>query len=112
MKFSLSSAPSAGTNSRNNYADLLNQGWAAHMTEREVSAPMVISTFAGAGGSSLGYSMAGYREKLAVEIDSNAAATFRLNFPEVPVYEGDIAKLSVKDALKLSGLKAGELDVL
>lgn len=112
MKFSLTSVPSAGTSSRTNYPDILNQGWKAHLTERTVKAPTVISTFAGAGGSSLGYSMAGYREKLAVEIDGHAVATFKANFKDVPVYSGDIADLSVKEALKLSDLKPGQLSVL
>lgn len=71
----------------------------------------MISTFAGGGGSSLGYSMAGYRELLAVEWDDNAAATFRLNFPEVPLYHGDIAKLSVEECLSRAGIAPGELDV-
>jgi DNA (cytosine-5)-methyltransferase 1 len=71
----------------------------------------VISTFAGAGGSSLGYSMAGFRELLAVEWDDNAVATFRLNFPDVPVYHGDIARLSVEQVLEMTGLQPGELDV-
>ena len=34
--------------------------------------PTVISTFAGCGGSSLGYKLAGFRELLAVEWDDNA----------------------------------------
>jgi DNA (cytosine-5)-methyltransferase 1 len=57
--------------------------------------------------------MAGYRELLAVEWDDNAVATFRLNFPDVPVYHGDIAKLSVEECLRLAGLTGpGQLDVL
>ena len=72
----------------------------------------MVSLFAGCGGSSLGYSMAGFRELLAVEWDDNAVETFRLNFPGVPVYHGDIAKLSVEEALKQTGLQPGELDVL
>ena len=55
--------------------------------------------------------MAGFRELLAVEWDDNAAATFRLNFPEVPLYHGDIAKLSVDDCLRLAKINPGELDV-
>ena len=46
--------------------------------------PTVISTFAGCGGSSLGYKWAGYDELLAVEWDEHAAETFKANFPEVP----------------------------
>ena len=72
----------------------------------------MISLFAGCGGSSLGYSMAGYRELLAVEWDDHAVETFKLNFPEVPVWHGDIAKLSIEECLRITGLQPGELDVL
>ena len=94
------------------YPAILEAAWAQHLAPREPDAPTVISTFSGCGGSSLGYSMAGYRELLAVEWDDNAVATFRLNFPEVPVYHGDIAKLSVGECLRLAGISVGELDVL
>jgi DNA (cytosine-5)-methyltransferase 1 len=74
--------------------------------------PTVISTFAGCGGSSLGYQMAGFHELLAVEWDQNAVDTFRLNFPDVPVYHGDIAKLTGAECMRLAGIKKGILDVL
>jgi DNA (cytosine-5)-methyltransferase 1 len=74
--------------------------------------PTVASMFAGCGGSSLGYRMAGYREVLAVEWDPHAAETFHANFPDVPVYVGDIATLGNDEALLRAGLKPGELDVL
>jgi len=73
--------------------------------------PSVISTFAGGGGSSTGYHQAGCRELLAVEWDANACEVLRTNYPEVDVYEGDIGKLSVKEALERTGLKKGELDI-
>lgn len=93
------------------YKETLDAAWQEHLAPRAPDAPTVISTFAGAGGSSLGYSMAGFRELLAVEWDDNAVATFKLNFPDVPVYHGDIGKLTVADVLKRTGLKPGELDV-
>jgi DNA (cytosine-5)-methyltransferase 1 len=74
--------------------------------------PTVISTFAGCGGSSLGYQQAGYKELLAVEWDDNAVKTFKANFPGIPVYHGDISKLGLEECLELSGVKPGELDVL
>jgi DNA (cytosine-5)-methyltransferase 1 len=96
-----------------NYLDILNDAWQQHLAPRAEDAPTVVSLFAGAGGSSLGYSMAGYRELLAVEWDDNAVETFRLNFPGVPVYHGDIAKLTVDECMKLAGLTGpGQLDVL
>lgn len=99
--------------SRNNYLELLESAWQDHLAERESNASTVISLFAGAGGSSLGYNMAGYRELLAVEWNSNAVKTFNLNFPDVPVYHGDIHDLTIDQAMELSGLSGpGELDVL
>jgi DNA (cytosine-5)-methyltransferase 1 len=74
--------------------------------------PTVISTFAGCGGSSLGYQLAGFHELLAVEWDDNAVQTFRLNFPEVPVYHGDIAKLTGDECMRLAGIEKGALGVL
>lgn len=97
---------------KNKYLQILEEAWQAHLAPRAPDAPTVISTFAGCGGSSLGYSMAGFRELLAVEWDNNAVETFRLNFPHVPVYHGDICNLSVEECMKLAGLtQPGELDV-
>ncbi len=71
----------------------------------------VVSTFAGGGGSSTGYVMAGGKVLLAVEWDDNAVATYKANYPDTPVYHGDIAKLSVEEVLRITGLKPGELDI-
>jgi len=94
------------------YPAHLEACWQEHLAPRAEDAPTAISTFAGCGGSSLGYSMAGFRELLAVEWDDNAVATFKLNFPDVPVYHGDICKLSPAKCLELTGLEPGQLDVL
>lgn len=94
------------------YPAYLEAAWREHLQSKPDNAPTVISTFAGCGGSSLGYSMAGFRELLAVEWDNNAVETFKLNFPDVPMYHGDIAKISVEEVLSMTGLKVGELDIL
>jgi DNA (cytosine-5)-methyltransferase 1 len=85
--------------------------WQRAIAPREDDAPTVISTFAGGGGSSTGYMMAGYRELLAVEWDDNAVQTLRLNYPHLDIYHGDIAKLTVEEVLQRTGLQPGELDV-
>ena len=72
----------------------------------------VISTFSGCGGSSLGYKLAGGDVRLAVEWNNNAVATYRLNFPDTPIYHGDIAKITVDQCWQKSGLEPGELDIL
>ena len=74
--------------------------------------PTIISTFAGCGGSSLGYKWAGFKELLAIEWDQNAVDTFKLNFPDVPVWQKDIREVKGKEILEFTGLKPGQLDVL
>ena len=64
------------------YAPFLEPGWQDPLKPKAEDAPTVISLFAGCGGSSLGYSIAGYRELLAVEWDDHAVETFKLNFPD------------------------------
>jgi DNA (cytosine-5)-methyltransferase 1 len=77
----------------------------------------VISTFAGGGGSSSGYRLAGGKVLLASEFVPEAARTYRTNFPDCVVDERDIREISASDEavanfLAIAGLKVGELDVL
>lgn len=90
------------------YSALLDQVWADHLSARADDAPTVVSTFAGCGGSSLGYSAVGFRELLAVEWDSHAAECFRRNFPDTPLYEGDITDFNPETL----DIPVGSLDVL
>ena len=90
----------------------LESAWIAAIAPREDNAPTVISTFAGMGGSSLGYKMAGFAVRLAVEWDADAVETYHINFPSTPIYHGDIAQLTVSEALKLANIESGQLDVL
>lgn len=73
----------------------------------------VVSLFAGCGGSSLGYRMAGGKVLLAVEWDKAAAESYRRNAaPGTRVLEGDVCALPGEEALRLAGVAQGELDVL
>ena len=72
----------------------------------------VISTFAGCGGSSLGYHWAGFKELLAIEWNKNAVETFKANFKDVPVWQKDIAECKGVDILNYCKIKKGELDIL
>jgi len=95
------------------YREVLDAAWEDARREREPGAPTVVSLFAGCGGSSLGYAMAGYDERMAVEWDTHACEVLRLNFPELYVWQGDVSRLSDDDALALAGeLEPGDLDVL
>lgn len=71
----------------------------------------VISTFAGCGGSSLGYKWAGGKVLAAVEWDENAVQTYRLNHKGTHVLHRDIATVTAQELLDLTGLKVGELDI-
>jgi DNA (cytosine-5)-methyltransferase 1 len=74
--------------------------------------PTVISTFAGCGGSSLGYKWAGFKELLATDFDDDSIKVFKANFPGVPTLQADIRQVTAAEILALVGLKPGELDVL
>jgi len=71
----------------------------------------VISTFSGCGGSSLGYHLAGGKVLLAVEWNKAAADTYRANFPDTPIFNGDIKALDEKQCLQLARIKTRELDI-
>jgi len=72
----------------------------------------VVSTFAGCGGSSTGYKMAGAEVLAAVEWDDHAVECYRLNHPTTKVFHGDIAKVDPEAILNATGLDVGELDLL
>ena len=59
----------------------------------------------------MGYKLAGGQVLLAVEWDDNAVETYRINHSGTHVYHGDVAKLSVQEVLRLTGLAPGELDL-
>ncbi|NLK19290.1 MAG: DNA cytosine methyltransferase [Synergistaceae bacterium] len=53
----------------------------------------IIDLFAGCGGMSLGFKMAGFTTVAANEIDQWAADTYKRNHPEVTVVQGDIRQI-------------------
>lgn len=71
----------------------------------------VITTFAGCGGSSLGYKWAGGKVLAAVEWDDNAVSTYRLNHDGTLVLHRDIKTVTAEELLELTGLKPGQLDI-
>lgn len=54
----------------------------------------MIDLFAGAGGLSHGFRMAGFMPVFAVEFDKDAAASYRANNPGTEVFADDVHKLS------------------
>ncbi len=71
----------------------------------------VATTFAGCGGSSLGYKMAGFKVVWANEFHSLSAECYELN-SGLEVNRTDIREVVPEDVMKATGLGEGELDVL
>lgn len=72
----------------------------------------VLSTFAGGGGSSTGYRLAGGKILAINEFVEEAQNTYRENYPNTLIIPGDIKKLTGKEFLEKINLKPGELDIL
>lgn len=73
----------------------------------------VCSLFAGCGGSSLGYRMAGFKVLYANEFIEAARDSYNANARAGTIIDGrDIREVTPQDILDQIGLKAGDLDVL
>jgi len=62
--------------------------------------PIVIDLFSGAGGFSLGFRMAGFKEECALEIDKWASDTLKFNSPGLNVIQDDIRKFQTSEEIK------------
>lgn len=71
--------------------------------------PNVIDLFAGAGGLSLGAARAGFNVAAAVEIDSHAIASHKVNFPNTAHIQQDIMQLNGPTLLQHAGIQRHEL---
>ena len=73
----------------------------------------VVSTFSGAGGSSLGYRMAGFRVIWVNEFMEKARESYKLNASSSTILNGkDIRQLKASDILNEINLDIGEIDIL
>jgi len=80
----------------------------------------VVSTFAGGGGSSTGYRLAGGKVLLINEFIPEALKTYSLNFPDTPTDGSDIRDITksgkgekgILDWFKSYGIEKGEYDIL
>lgn len=72
----------------------------------------VVSLFAGGGGSSTGYRMAGAKVIAINEFIPEAIATYSLNWPDTTIIPGDIRKLHANEVLRIINKSRGELDLL
>lgn len=71
---------------------------------------LIAELFSGAGGTTLGFAMAGYESVFSVEIDPDASATYQRHFPTSYHHEGLIEDLT--DQQVLSALKGRQVHVL
>ena len=71
-----------------------------------------ISFFAGGGGSSSGYKLAGDDCKFVNEFQQVAVDTYLENWPGTPHICGDIKNVTGKQIMEMTGIKEGELDIL
>lgn len=69
-----------------------------------------IDLFSGAGGLSLGFEQAGFKQILSVEIEPSYCETYRHNFPHHTVLQKDLTRLS--DETLLAELKGQKADVV
>lgn len=74
--------------------------------------PTAIDLFSGCGGLTLGLKQAGYNVLGAIEVAPKAQQTYKLNHPEVQLYESDIRDIPTSTVLSDLGIKCGELDLL
>ncbi|WP_270832159.1 DNA cytosine methyltransferase [Aeromonas sp. QDB03] len=72
----------------------------------------LISLFTGIGGLDFGFEAAGYKTRVAVEMDKYCCDTIRKNRPEWRVIEGDINNIESSSILERAGLEPGEADML
>ena len=71
-----------------------------------------ISFFAGGGGSSAGYKLAGGDCRFVNEFQQVAVDTYLANWPDTPHICGDIKNVTGQQIMEMTGLKVGELDIL
>lgn len=68
----------------------------------------IISLFTGAGGLDMGFHKAGFRTIVANEYDPKICPTFKANFPDAHLIEGDIRKVQDSDfPTRITGIIGG-----
>lgn len=58
------------------------------------SKPSIVDLFCGCGGFGLGAELAGFRTIAAIDIEPNLLSSYRLNFPNTKVVEGNISQIN------------------
>ena len=79
---------------------------------QRMSEPKVISFFAGCGGSSLGYKLAGCNVIGSYDWEQTAVDIYRMNFPKTVSFVDDIRNVNASLIKANFGILPGELDIL
>ena len=74
--------------------------------------PKAIDLFCGCGGLTLGLKQAGFNVVGAVDFEELAVESYKMNHPEVQVWQDDITQLDTKEIMKKLKLKKGRLDLV
>jgi len=72
----------------------------------------LIDLFAGAGGLTTGFHLAGFQSLCAVEVEAKALATYKHNYPNTKIVHQDICKVNPSDLRSCLGLQKEELIAL
>jgi len=72
--------------------------------------PTYIDLFAGAGGFSLGFDNAGFKNIFSLDIEKNFCETYKTNFPNHKLIEKDISKLTDREIKNI--VRGNKIDVI
>lgn len=72
----------------------------------------IIDLFAGAGGLTTGFHLAGFESLCAIDSNEKALATYRHNYPKTKVIHQDIHKVNPSELRLWLGLEREELKAL
>ncbi|MGA9379540.1 MAG: DNA cytosine methyltransferase, partial [Phormidium sp.] len=72
----------------------------------------IIDLFAGAGGLTTGFHLAGFESLCAIDLEAKALATYQHNYPKTKIVHQDICKVDPSDLRSSLSLKKEELTAL
>ena len=71
-----------------------------------------IDLFSGVGGLTRGFEWANFKTIFANDFDKGISSSYKVNFPYVPFFDGDITSLNYNEISNNHNIKPGEIDVV